>query len=102
MARDRDGSLLYHALLMLQSVLRIPFGFVSQEFYEQTSKQRKLTWQLQLGQCHVKANFDAKSIELILQPTQAALLMLFNAGAEIDLLRCLPCLGLHAEDSCQP
>ena len=50
------------------------------DFYEFTTKHRKLGWVYALGTCHVKANFDAKPIELILGTFQATLLLLFNTG----------------------
>lgn len=50
------------------------------EFYEFTTKHRKLGWVYALGTCHVKASFDAKPIELILGTFQATLLLLFNTG----------------------
>ena len=34
-----------------------------------------------LGNCTMKANFDVRSVELILSTFQAALLLLFNNGA---------------------
>jgi len=48
------------------------------EFYEHNTKHRKLGWVYALGTCHIKANFDAKPIELILSTFQASLLLLFN------------------------
>lgn len=51
-----------------------------QEFYEASVKHRKLTWIYSLGNCHLKGNFDAKPIELIITTSQAALLLLFNEG----------------------
>ena len=48
------------------------------EFYESSTKHRKLSWIYALGTCHIKGNFDAKSIELVLSTFQAALLLLFN------------------------
>ena len=50
------------------------------EFYEHNTKHRKLGWVYALGTCHIKANFDAKPIELILSTFQASLLLLFNTG----------------------
>ena len=50
------------------------------EFYEQNTKHRKLGWVYALGTCLVKANFDAKPIELTLSTFQASLLLLFNTG----------------------
>eukprot|EP00873_Tetraselmis_striata_P023587 jgi/Tetstr1/443851/TSEL_031805.t1 len=48
------------------------------EFYEATTKHRKLTWIYALGNCHIKGNFKAKPIELVLSTFQAALVLLFN------------------------
>ena len=53
----------------------------AQEWYEGTTKHRKLTWMYALGNCSLKANFDARPVELILSTFQAALLLLFNDGA---------------------
>ena len=50
------------------------------EFYEQNTKHRKLGWVYALGTCLIKANFDAKPIELSLSTFQASLLLLFNTG----------------------
>ena len=55
------------------------------EFYEFTTKHRKLGWVYALGTCHVKASFDAKPIELILGTFQATLLLLFNTGSILPL-----------------
>eukprot|EP00873_Tetraselmis_striata_P034578 jgi/Tetstr1/454842/TSEL_000320.t1 len=48
------------------------------EFYEATTKHRKLTWIYALGNCHIKGNFKAKPIELVLSTFQAAPVLLFN------------------------
>lgn len=53
------------------------------EFYEASVKHRKLTWIYSLGNCHLKGNFDAKPIELIITTSQAALLLLFNEGEQL-------------------
>ena len=58
------------------------------EFYEHTTKHRKLGWVYALGSAHVKANFDAKPIELILTTFQATLLLLFNTGRPHSSLLC--------------
>ena len=50
------------------------------QFYEATNKHRKLGWVYALGTCHVKGNFDARPVELILTTFQATLLLLFNTG----------------------
>ena len=55
------------------------------EFYEQNTKHRKLGWVYALGTCLVKANFDAKPIELTLSTFQASLLLLFNTGTSVSL-----------------
>ncbi|DBA74791.1 TPA: Cullin-1 [Trebouxia sp. C0005] len=54
------------------------------EFYEHNTKHRKLGWVYALGTCHIKANFDAKPIELILSTFQASLLLLFNTDDELS------------------
>ncbi|KAK9861186.1 hypothetical protein WJX84_011054 [Apatococcus fuscideae] len=53
------------------------------EFYEASVKHRKLTWIYSLGNCHLKGNFDAKPIELVITTSQAALLLLFNSGEQL-------------------
>lgn len=58
-----------------------------QEFYEFTTKHRKLTWIYALGTCIVKGEFDQKTIELNLFPFQAATLLLFNTGVPILYMR---------------
>ena len=67
-----------------------------QEFYEASVKHRKLTWIYSLGNCHLKGNFDAKPIELIITTSQAALLLLFNDGKLLAHLchRTLPSLSI--------
>lgn len=56
-------------------------GLPAQEWYEGSTKHRKLTWISALGTCSLKANFDVRPTELILSTFQAALLLLFNNGA---------------------
>ncbi len=53
----------------------------AQEWYEASTKHRKLTWIYALGTCNLKANFDARPVELIMATFQAALLLLFNNRA---------------------
>jgi cullin 1 len=52
------------------------------KFYEQGNKHRKLTWIYALGQVTVKANFDARPVELLLTTFQACVLLLFNSGED--------------------
>lgn len=74
------------------------------EFYEATTKHRKLSWIYALGTCHIKGNFKARPIELVLSTFQAALLLLFNQGlSHRPLLACslggspkLPRIGPHS------
>ncbi|KAK9839448.1 hypothetical protein WJX81_002626 [Elliptochloris bilobata] len=54
------------------------------EWYEGTTKHRKLTWIYALGNCSLKANFDVRPVELILSTFQAALLLLFNNEGGAD------------------
>lgn len=61
--------------------LVVSVGVPAQEWYEGSTKHRKLTWISALGTCSLKANFDARPTELILSTFQAALLLLFNSGA---------------------
>ena len=63
------------------------------QFYEATNKHRKLGWVYALGTCHVKGNFDARPVELILTTFQATLLLLFNTGQ-------LLCLSASIQDTC--
>ncbi len=57
---------------------------VFKEYYETKTKHRKLTWIYPLGSVTMKANFNAKPIELIISTFQAAMLMLFNEGAALN------------------
>jgi len=68
------------------------------EFYDSTTKHRKLSWIYALGQCHIKGNFDAKSIELVLSTFQAALLLLFNHQDSITYAEIKERLNLPDED----
>jgi cullin 1 len=46
-------------------------------FHDATNNMKRLTWQLGMGTVHVKAQFD-KAYELIVAPSQAAVLLAFN------------------------
>lgn len=79
------GCVLEICLLLQHVDLALPQEMIDgveqfKEFYEFTTKHRKLGWVYALGNAHVKANFDAKPIELILGTFQATLLLLFNTG----------------------
>eukprot|EP00798_Chlamydomonas_sp_ICE-L_P016007 gene16007-22145_t len=67
------------------------------KFFE-TEKHRKLTWIYSQGMCHLKANFDAKPIELVINTMQTALLLLFNDTAELTYLEIQERLNLPDED----
>eukprot|EP00191_Tetraselmis_sp_GSL018_P009710 CAMPEP_0177609228 /NCGR_PEP_ID=MMETSP0419_2-20121207/18950_1 /TAXON_ID=582737 /ORGANISM="Tetraselmis sp., Strain GSL018" /LENGTH=732 /DNA_ID=CAMNT_0019104085 /DNA_START=252 /DNA_END=2450 /DNA_ORIENTATION=+ len=68
------------------------------KFYEQTTKHRKLSWIFALGTCHIRGNFDAKSIELVLSTFQAALLLLFNQEESMTFTEIQERLNLPEED----
>ena len=75
----RSQLLLQHIDLALPQEMIDGMGQFKQ-FYEATSKHRNLGWVYALGTCHVKGNFDARPVELILTTFQATLLLLFNTG----------------------
>ena len=58
-----------------------------QAFYEKQNQHRKLTWYYSLGMTVVKANFDARPIELSMSTLQAAIVVLFNNGPLALFLR---------------
>lgn len=51
---------------------------VFKEFYEDTTKHRRLSWMYTLGSCTLKAHFDKRSYEFVLNTLQAAILLAFN------------------------
>ncbi len=53
-----------------------------QEFYEATVKHRRLTWFYHSGTATVRGNFKQKPIDMLVTTTQAAVLLLFNSGAQ--------------------
>lgn len=69
------------------------------QFYDQENKHRKLAWFYSLGMCHLKANFDAKPIELILGTQQAACLLLFNDADELTFTEIQDRLNLAEDDT---
>lgn len=68
------------------------------DFYEDKSKHRKLSWIYTLGTCHLKGNFENKSIELILSTLQAATLLLFNDNEELSYVEIQERLNLPEDD----
>jgi len=68
------------------------------EFYEATTKHRKLAWIYALGTCHIKGNFKPRSIELVLSTFQAALLLLFNQEESMTYMEVKERLNLPDED----
>lgn len=70
------------------------------QFYEATNKHRKLGWVYALGTCHVKGNFDARPVELILTTFQATLLLLFNTGQRLCLSASIGGRSCVCDDCC--
>ncbi|XP_059076285.1 cullin-1-like [Cryptomeria japonica] len=54
------------------------------QFYCDEAKDRRLQWMFSLGTCTVEGRFIAKTIELVLSPYQASLLMLFNESERLS------------------
>lgn len=69
------------------------------QFYEQENKHRRLAWFYSLGMCNLKANFDARPVELILGTQQAACLLLFNDAEELTFTDILQRLNLAEDDT---
>ncbi|GAX75998.1 hypothetical protein CEUSTIGMA_g3441.t1 [Chlamydomonas eustigma] len=67
-------------------------------FYE-TGNKRKLTWYYSLGTCHLKANFDARPIELVLGTQQAACLLQFNDSEDLTYKEIQHRLNLCEDDN---
>ncbi|XP_057871638.2 cullin-1 [Cryptomeria japonica] len=57
---------------------------VFNQFYGDETKQRKLQWMFSLGSCIVEGKFTDKTIEMVLSPNQASLLMLFNESERLS------------------
>lgn len=51
-----------------------------QEFYEATTKHRKLSWIYSLGNCQLTGKFQTRTVDIIVQGLQASVLLLFNDG----------------------
>jgi len=71
---------------------------VFKEFYEDTTKHRRLSWIYTLGTCLVKANFDTRVSELTLSTLQAAVLLAFNNGEELTYEEIKDRLNLQDDD----
>ncbi|XP_015087426.1 cullin-1-like [Solanum pennellii] len=71
---------------------------VFNEFYQTTTKHRKLTWIYSLGTCNVIGKFDSKTIELILGTYQAAVLLLFNSSDRLSYSEIKSQLNLADDD----
>eukprot|EP00192_Tetraselmis_astigmatica_P006584 CAMPEP_0117662932 /NCGR_PEP_ID=MMETSP0804-20121206/8315_1 /TAXON_ID=1074897 /ORGANISM="Tetraselmis astigmatica, Strain CCMP880" /LENGTH=747 /DNA_ID=CAMNT_0005469861 /DNA_START=284 /DNA_END=2527 /DNA_ORIENTATION=+ len=68
------------------------------EFYEATTKHRKLSWIFALGTCHIMGHFKAKKIELVISTFQAALLLLFNQEDSMTFNEVKERMNLPEED----
>lgn len=71
---------------------------VFKDFYEETTKHRKLSWMYTLGNCAVKGSFDARSLELVLSTLQAAVLLAFNQVEELSYEEIKERLNLQDDD----
>lgn len=69
------------------------------QFYEHENKHRRLAWFYSLGMCHLKANFDVRSLELVLGTQQAACLLLFNDADELTFTEVAERLNLAEDDT---
>ncbi|CAI9109047.1 OLC1v1008784C1 [Oldenlandia corymbosa var. corymbosa] len=67
-------------------------------YYQTKTKHRKLTWINSLGNCNLMGKFDAKKIELILSPYQAAALLLFNGSDRLSYEEIKAQLNLSDDD----
>ncbi|GAX74529.1 hypothetical protein CEUSTIGMA_g1978.t1 [Chlamydomonas eustigma] len=67
-------------------------------FYE-TGNKRKLIWYYSLGTCHLRANFDPRSIELVLGTQQAACLLQFNDSEQLSFSEVQLRLNLCEDDT---
>eukprot|EP00899_Mesostigma_viride_P014258 jgi/Mesvir1/22833/Mv20093-RA.1 len=68
------------------------------EYYDTRSKHRKLSWTFSLGTCNVKANFEPRSMELVVATFQAAVLLLFNDNEKLSYEDIKKQLNLGDED----
>lgn len=68
---------------------------LSQEFYEATVKHRRLQWYYHHGYATLRGNFRSKAIDIFTSTTQAAVLLLFNAGA---CPQTCPCVLIYAPE----
>ncbi|CAI9107936.1 OLC1v1007421C1 [Oldenlandia corymbosa var. corymbosa] len=68
------------------------------EFYQNTTKSRRLEWIYSLGSCHVNGHFEAGTIELVLGTYQAAALLLFNESDKLSYSEIKTQLKLEDED----
>lgn len=71
---------------------------VFKDFYEETTKHRKLSWMYTLGNCTVKGHFDARTLELVLSTLQASVLLAFNQGFFLISFACSLSLLNHFSD----
>ncbi len=63
-----------------QSFDHVDLDVGAQEYYDATVKHRKLQWYYHHGIAMLRGNFRSKPIDITASTTQAAVLLLFNAG----------------------
>ncbi|KAL0419996.1 UNVERIFIED_CONTAM: Cullin-1 [Sesamum radiatum] len=71
---------------------------VFKEFYQTKTKHRKLTWIYSLGTCNINGKFEQKTVELILETYQAAVLLLFNNADRLSYSEITTQLNLGDDD----
>ena len=68
-------------------------------FYDKRMGQRKLTWIHHLGTATVVGKFETKSIEMLMQTTQCAVLLLFGAKTELTMQNVIDLTKLPPDDA---
>ncbi|KAI3505757.1 hypothetical protein L1887_27981 [Cichorium endivia] len=71
---------------------------VFEDFYQQTTKQKKLTWIYSLGSCNINGKFEPKTMELIVTTYQASVLLLFNSSDRLSYQEIKTHLNLPDDD----
>ncbi|KAI3679607.1 hypothetical protein L2E82_51147 [Cichorium intybus] len=71
---------------------------VFEDFYQQTTKQKKLTWIYSLDSCNINGNFEPKTMELIVTTYQASVLLLFNSSDRLSYQEIKTHLNLPDDD----
>ena len=72
---------------------------VFKEFYDKRMSQRKLSWVYSLGQVVMTVKYNSKSIEMVMQTFQCAILLLFRTETEVTVTSVCEKLKMPAEDA---